>query len=221
MNPFLKIWSYFLPVKLKTYYSKYSSALEIVVEDGKKVLNTQKVNYSFNSLHRIFKEAFKLTNLSIPNQSNILILGLGGGSIASIIRNEYKSKAPITAIEIDPTVIDIAINEFGIKNWGEPITIVNEDAFKYVQTLNQQFNVICIDLFIHDEVPDLFLTPSFLTQVISALKPKGAIYFNFMDNTSEKTNRLNDLINFLNNKMEVVIQILKLEENNRLLVITK
>lgn len=210
-----------MPIKLKTYQSKYSSKIEIAVENGRKVLNTQKVNYSYNSLHRIFHAAFKQTLLNITDQSEILMLGLGGGSIVKIIRKEYNSKAPITAIEIDPAIVEAAIHDFQIKKWGQPINIITQDAYTFVENLQIQFEVICIDIFIHDEVPSVFLSPTFLNKIIKSLKPGGKLYFNFMDSIPEKTKLFDNIILTAKNKSDVITQVLKLEENNRVLVITK
>lgn len=221
MNPLLKIWSYFLPIRLKTYESKYSSKIEVALENGTKVLNTQKVNYSYNSLHRVFQYAFEQTQLHITDQSEILMLGLGGGSIVKIIRKECNSKAPITAIEIDPAIVEVAVNDFQIKKWGQPINIIIHDAYTFTENLNLQFEVICIDIFIHDEVPSAFLSHTFFNKIIESLKSGGKLYFNFMDSMPEKTRLFDQIILNAKNNSTIKTEVLQLEENNRVLVITK
>jgi spermidine synthase len=222
MNFFLKIISYLVPITLKTYRSSISGELLIVAENGKKVLNTRQVNYSFNSLHRIFKAAFKKTGLPLSNDSKVLMLGLGAGSIAHIIRNEYQSKASITAIEIDPVVIEIAKTEFGIEQL-QPIYIVQGDAIEYVLNLTSNFDIICVDLFVQDRVPQKFLHAEFIDQLITSLNPGGKIYFNFMDCSAELTGLFNQRVEALNtskHSFSSIVQ-LNLEENNRVLVVTK
>ncbi len=222
MNPFFKIWSFFLPIRLKIYPSDYSNQLEVAIEDGVKVLNTKAVNYSFNSLHRIFKEAFKKSNLHINHNSRVLMLGLGAGSIVKIIRKEYASKALITAVEIDPVVVDIATREFKIKEWGNPIHIINMDAFDFVQETKTHYSLICVDIFIHDIVPDKFLSSHFLLKAVHLLEQGGQLYFNFMDSNEAGIQQFKNLISDLKNVSSITrVEQLYLEKNNQVLVVTR
>src|SRR6187431_2170171 len=141
MNFFTRIWSFIAPITLKKYHSQYSGNLYVSLENGKKVLNTSQVNYSFNSLHRVFKKAFSKTNLKIPHEAKVLMLGLGAGSIVQIIRKEYRSNASIIAVEIDPVIIEIAKAEFGIEQL-QPIRLVLEDATLYMNHHNEKFDLI-------------------------------------------------------------------------------
>jgi spermidine synthase len=223
MTIFYKIWSYFFPVVLKKYKSEYSGTLLVMVESGKKVLNTPSVNYSYNSLHRIFKQAFKISHLQLSPGSKALLLGLGGGSIVEILRKHYLSSVEITAVEIDPVIIDIAKNEFNIEKTG-PVRIIHQDAFVFMQQVKDAYQLICVDLFIHDKVPLPFLSTHFMSQLVSALAPGGRIYFNFMTNTPELTSRFNASLQELSIASGIHpdhVTCLNLEENNRVLVITK
>src|SRR5688572_23515399 len=145
MNFFSRIWSYISPITLKKYQSQYSGSLYISLESGKKALNTSKVNYSFNSLHRVFQKAFGKTALRIPDEAKVLMLGLGAGSIVHIIRKDYCSNASITAVEIDPVIIEIAKTEFGIEKL-QPIQLVLADAAIYMNNNREKFDLICVDL---------------------------------------------------------------------------
>jgi spermidine synthase len=223
MNIFSKIRSYFFPVVLKKYSSAYSGTLLVMLENGKKVLNTPSVNYSYNSLHRIFKQAFKISHLQLPAHSKALLLGLGGGSIVEILRKDYLSSVEITAVEIDPVIIDIAKTEFNIDQSG-PIHIIQQDAFDFMQQVKDTYELICVDLFIHDQVPLPFLSTHFMTHLVAALAPGGRIYFNFMTNSPKLTGMFNEVLRELSNFSGIHpdnITCLNLEENNQVLVVTK
>jgi spermidine synthase len=63
--------------------------------------------------------------------NQILILGVGGGSVIKTLVDEIKFKGSITGVEIDPEIINIANTYFKldeIKN----LTIVIDDAFEFV-----------------------------------------------------------------------------------------
>lgn len=173
------ILSYLFPIHLRKYPSQYSGDLYITLENGKKMLNTHTVNYSFNSLHRVFKHAFKKTRLQINNHDSTLLLGLGGGSIVQILRKDYEISGPIAVVEIDPAIIMVATEEFNIHQYN-PITIHEMDAFEFVQDNQDTFNLICVDLFIQDIVPAKFLSIDFVQKLLDALQKDGTIYFNIM-----------------------------------------
>jgi spermidine synthase len=151
----------------------------------------------------------------------VLLLGLGAGSIIEIIRKEYHSAASITAVEIDPVIIEIAQKEFKIHQY-PAVQIIESDALAYVNSATDTFDVICTDLFIQDEVPLSFLSPAFIEKLVKMLRPGGKIYFNFMDCSAERTHVFNQRTEELQARPDLssVIQ-LKLEENNRILVVTR
>lgn len=95
------ILSYILPLRVDISSSQYNIFLEVSLSKGKYLMNSENSNYSFGSLHTIFKNTFHDLKLENLNISNCLVLGLGGGSIVKLIREKYKLNIPITAVEID------------------------------------------------------------------------------------------------------------------------
>lgn len=79
INPLKKTLSYFLPLVIETAEGRVTPYLEVMMTDGKLVLNSQNANYSYDSLHRIFKSLFHKIELQKYSFKNILILGMGGG----------------------------------------------------------------------------------------------------------------------------------------------
>ncbi len=218
-----KLFSYLLPIQIRKYKSSYSGDLLISIENGQKVLNTASVNYSFNSLHRVFKSAFQRTNLGSLSIHRTLLLGLGGGSILQILRNDHLVKTPIDIVEIDPVIIQIAIDEFDINQY-QPIEIIEADAQNYVPSSQNSYSLICVDLFINEHVPSQFLTTSFMDELIQLTQKNGRIYFNIMLSSHSIIEQFNNICEYLNSKKNIdiaTINILQMEENNRVLVIEK
>jgi len=92
---------------------------------GKKVLDTKNTNYSYGSLQRVMR--YSLNQIDLQHVKSILILGLGGGSVVKTIREEKQFTGKITAIEIDPVIIQIAESEFGIGS-DEKTAIIEANA---------------------------------------------------------------------------------------------
>ena len=84
----------------KKYTSKISGELEINLVGGKKVLDTKSSNYSYGSLQKLLHIGLEEINFDDIVQ-NVLVLGMGGGSIVETIRIDFKSKAFIELVEID------------------------------------------------------------------------------------------------------------------------
>ncbi|WP_027125575.1 spermidine synthase [Gelidibacter mesophilus] len=191
-----KLLSYLYPIT-KKIQSEFSGILEITWYNGKKHLNTKNANYSYGSLQRILK--FGLEKIDLKKVNSILLLGLGGGSVIETLRHDFSYANHITAVDIDPTVIEIAKNEFNLKE-DEHLKIICEDALLFMQLNNQQFDLIIIDLFIDVDVPKQFLAIPFWNDILGASATNGTILFNAsLDKT--KSNALNDVIEFLKSHM--------------------
>jgi spermidine synthase len=218
-----RILSYVFPVPVKKLSSQHSGDLFITVENGRLVLNTATVNYSYHSLHRVFKTAFHQSKLAPHLIQHSLLLGLGGGSIVEILRKDYEIQTPIDAVELDPQIIRIAINDFGISRY-EPLQIIEKDAMDYVHHCSVQYDLICVDLFINDVVPSQFLTVDFFEKLLSLTRNQGSIYFNIMLANPQLIQAYNQLYQYLISRTEpapVHVSVCEIEETNRVLVISK
>lgn len=191
-----KLLSYLYPIT-KKIQSEFSGILEITWYNGKKHLNTKNANYSYGSLQRILK--FGLEHIDLNKVNSVLLLGLGGGSVVETLRQDFSFSKHITAVDIDPSIIEIAKNEFQLKE-DEHLKIVCADALKFMQLNSIQFDLIIIDLFIDTEVPKAFLAIPFWKDILKASSTNGAILFN-ASLAKSKSNALNEVIEFLKSHM--------------------
>lgn len=169
-----KLASYIIPFT-KTFTSKISGTLEVTWINGKKVLDSENANYSYGSLQRLLE--YGLSKIYFDSKSEILLLGLGAGSIIHSLRKKFKHQGSITAVELDPVVIDLAKNEFEVTTLSD-VNIIESDAYKFVQEKHQAFHLIIIDLFIDNKVPEQFYERDFWEHIFKNLKSKGTILFN-------------------------------------------
>ncbi len=82
----IRLLSYIFPIT-KKIESEYNGTLEITWHNGKKHLNTKNANYSYGSLQKILK--IGLQKIDLTNCKNILILGLGAGSVIETLDKRF------------------------------------------------------------------------------------------------------------------------------------
>lgn len=169
-----RILSYLWP---STTYrdSDYNGRLEVTWINGKKVLDSKHSNYSYGSLQRILN--YSLSKVYSSSISETLVLGLGGGCIIESLRHSFAYTGHITAVEIDTTIIDIANKEFNISE-DDTLKIIASDAFNYIKQCQAQYDLIIIDLFIDNKVPDKFYTLKFWERLIPLIHQNGHVIFN-------------------------------------------
>lgn len=169
-----KILSFLFPVtrRIKT---PRNGVLEVTWSGGRKYLDSENANYSYGSLQRILEIGIR--KIPVQQDWNVLLLGMGGGSIIRPLIDEFGVHGKITAIDFDPVVIDIANSEFGISE-SSALKIINADASAFVNDSKEQFNLIIIDLFIDYIVPDTFYKGEFWSSLTKLVANGGWFLFN-------------------------------------------
>ncbi len=182
----------FFPLeKRKTLYNK----LEVNQRDGHLVLDSLHVNYSFGNLHRVFQYAFQIEKLDVSQLKEVLILGFGAGSVAHILQKELGCEANITGVEIDEEVIDLAHQYFDLQKIVH-LDIKLADAFEFVKTAKPVYDLIVVDLFVDQLIPEKFDAPEFMEQLYRILVPDGTLFFNRMTYShrdKQRTRQFEDL----------------------------
>ncbi len=169
-----KLISYFFPITNKVS-STISGELEITWSEGKKYLNSSHANYSYGSLQKILD--FGLSEVNFSQDARILLLGLGGGSVLKILKEKYQHKGKVTAVEIDPVVIRVADEEFGIKQDAN-LSILCIDALEYIHRCEQVYDLIIIDVFVDDVVPLPLFHFDFWEKLAPLVQKNGHFIFN-------------------------------------------
>lgn len=209
----IRLLSYIYPIT-KRVASRYSGVLEITWHNGKKYLNTKNANYSYGSLQTILKTGLQKINLSRCNK--LLLLGLGAGSVVETLTKDFKYNNPITAVEIDPVILEVARHDFNLEDY-ENLKIICDDAISFVQTNKEKFDLIIIDLFIDTIVPSSLYRKSFWEQLIKANSSTGNILFNASLN-SDNNDYISEITMFLKSKNYKLELLQKVNGTNTLLI---
>ena len=156
-----------------------SGKLEVLFTNGKYVLDSAHVNYSFGGLHAVFQKAFSDFNIKNRNIKNVLILGFGSGSVASILQNEYGKKVEMVGVEKDEAVIALAKKYFSLDKY-KNLTLHCEDAFEFVQNCKEKHDLVVMDVFIDRDVPENFSAAAFISKSGNLLSDNGILFYNLV-----------------------------------------
>lgn len=122
--------------------------------------------------------------LVMDKPANVLIIGLGGGTMSNSIHELYPN-ANITNVEIDPAVVKVAREYFNfIEN--DKISTETKDGRIFVKRAKikkQQYDWIILDAFNGDYIPEHLLTKEFLTEIYDILTPNGVLAANTFSNS--------------------------------------
>ncbi len=137
----------------------------------------------------VVEEIWRKTLKKIHNSKfiihNSLILGLGGGTAAKIVRKLWPASrgepdAKITGVEIDPIMIGLGKKYLGLGNIDVDIKI--QDAYEFVTQVSnvktQKYDLILMDLYVGYGVPEKFTTDFFLRFILKLLSGGGIAVFN-------------------------------------------
>ena len=175
---------------MKKIQSLYNGELEISSYRGRKILDGASVNLSYGSVHGIWRRGLK--NVLTDRCKHILLLGLGGGSVISILRDELFYKGMITAVELDPVVIKIAATEFGIRN-NSVQKIIEDNAFDFIHDTKKKYDLILCDVFIESKVAPEVFTPEFWNAIDEILSGGGKIIVN-VSTSAKQVNKCRSLM---------------------------
>ncbi len=114
-----------------------------------------------------------------PAPQHVLVIGLGGGAIPKALLNILPN-AQIDVVELDPAVVNVAQQYFDFKLTPN-VKVITKDARVYVKQAGQaqqQYDLIFLDAFDHEYIPEHLLTQEFLNEVIAILAPDGVLTAN-------------------------------------------
>ena len=172
-----KLGSYFADIKMEETTSEFSGNLEVICRRGRFALCTENAVYSYDDLYLNFRESFNRLDLDGYKIQNVLVLGLGLGSIPLLLEKVFKKKYNYTLVEIDQKIVDLA-SKYTLGELQSPLKIVCKDALEYVKSCPNCFDLVAIDIFIDDEIPSSFESIDFLNDIKKVLSPDALLMYN-------------------------------------------
>lgn len=114
-----------------------------------------------------------------PEPKSVLIIGLGGGTIPRAL-HELVPQAHIDVVEIDPAVVKVARRYFDLGDNSAMNVIEADGRVQVKRALREQksYDLIMLDAFDHEYIPEHLLTQEFLKEVKALLAPGGVLAAN-------------------------------------------
>ena len=107
----------------------------------------------------------------------VLMIGLGGGSLAKFIRR-HREQTRVTAVEIDPRVIAAARAHFELPPDDAALTVIEADGALYVRQHPASADVILLDGFDAGNQVEALATQTFYEACRRVLRPGGVLVVN-------------------------------------------
>ena len=112
-----------------------------------------------------------------PTPESVLMIGLGGGSLAKFIR-KYSPCTRITAVEIDDRVIAAARAHFEVPPDDDTLQVIEADGALYMRQHPASADVILLDGFDGGNQVEALATETFYAACRRALQPGGVLVVN-------------------------------------------
>lgn len=169
--------SYFSEVPLESVDSKLSQRLHVSMTRGRLQLTTDHVIYSWEDLYRNFSYASSRVDWKKFRPKNILVLGLGLGSVIQILEQKVRHPLSITAVELDEVVLYL-VKKYSASKFRSPVQYLCADAYAFILQNSQKFDLILFDIFIGDYIPSQFESLAFTKKLATSLAAGGLILYN-------------------------------------------
>jgi spermidine synthase len=108
-----------------------------------------------------------------PDMRKVLVLGIGAGMVPMRLAGRG---IDVTAVDIDPASLRAATEIFELD--ARKVHVRQADARTYLRSCENGYDVVIIDLFHGDGVPDYLVTREFFRDLKRCAGPKGIAVFN-------------------------------------------
>jgi len=127
-----------------------------------------------------------------PEPADVLMVGLGGGSLAKFIYHQLPRTRTI-AIEVNARVVDIARQYFCVPPDDERLEIVVTDGAAYLHDNEVDVDVLVVDGYDAESQVEALSTPAFYRDCASALGDAGVLVVNLWGGDRNFTTCVNRL----------------------------
>ncbi len=180
-----RFWSYFSDVLIEHQVSEFQDDLYLLLSKGRYQLCTDDAIYSYDDKYENFTGLFDQLRLDRLPGKKVLILGMGLASIPYIL--EYKlalNHFKYDCVEIDEAVVSLA-SKYSLPRLQSQVNTIIADAEQYVNYCNQQYDMICVDIFHGTDIPLEFQSHDFLSALSDICSHQGLIVINRLAFTNE------------------------------------
>mgnify|MGYP000067648655 CR=1 FL=1 len=149
------------------------------------------------SLELDYTQAMALVTLFLNNPSEILFIGLGGGTMQKFFHRAF-TKSKLTVLEVNPQVINIAKHFFRLPKESSRFKIIEGDGINYIASTDCKYDLFLSDAFEEYGLPETFCTLTYFESCKKILSDDGIFVINLWGSdpkTPIYINRIMDVFN--------------------------
>jgi predicted membrane-bound spermidine synthase len=138
-----------------------------------------------NKEEKYFTYVYRISDFtdSIPKDSKILLLGLGGGSVAKRLTDKGFS---VDVCELDKRIAEVAKKYFYLS---DKVNVTVDDARHYIKTCNKKYDLVIFDTFKGEDPPNHVFTVESLEETKKLLNPGGSVFVNSLGYIEGRTGK--------------------------------
>lgn len=138
----------------------------------------------------------------LGKDDRVLILGLGGGTIAKLLTNKFGPIA-IDGVEIDSLMVELGKKflDFNEKN----VNVIVEDALRYLDKSRYKYEMVVVDLFAHGDVAVGAESEEFFQKVKQVVSKNGIVVINKIFTGREELKEYVDFVSKIFNKTDIML----------------
>lgn len=116
--------------------------------------------------------------LFLPSVRNILIIGLGGGSVPKYIYHHVPEVDSLRVVEINPRIIQVARSHFEVPDNDARFEIIEGDGAAYIRERAATAQVLMMDAYGSHGIAEDLSSQEFFDNCAKALTPDGVLVTN-------------------------------------------
>jgi hypothetical protein len=179
---YLRLLSYLLELHVESAPSELNPHLYVSLSRGRYQLSTQNAVYSYGDLYDNFARTFRRLDWEVFSGEEVLLLGVGLGSVPYMLETKFGREFSYTGVEIDENVLLLA-NKYVLRELHSPMTMVFADARSFLRRTQDKFDLICMDVFVDDKIPKDMQTVEFLKMLQNVMAENSLLLYNCLART--------------------------------------
>ena len=138
-------------------------------------IQVEGLTQSGSVVYDIWNTTLKEVKKEKSEVNDCLVLGLGGGSAAKLVRKYWKM-SNIVGVDIDPVFVEFGKKYMQLDRVNVDIHI--QDANEFIKQNKEKYDLILVDMYVGYEVPEEFIKLSFVRDIKEMLNKDGLAVFN-------------------------------------------
>lgn len=114
---------------------------------------------------------------ALYKKPKVLLIGLGGGTVVHQLVKLFGNKVSIDAVEINKSMVELS--QYFLPKKAGNVRILIEDGSKYIKRKQNVYDILVLDAYEGDHIPDVFFTEEFIADAASCLKKDGIMAINY------------------------------------------